>query len=53
MGLLNFKMEAKGLVSRYSKCGIKHVRPVGVRCKRALNISAPAIIDSHSSDDES
>ena len=25
-----------------TKCGTKHSRPVGVRCKRQLNISAPA-----------
>ena len=30
-----------------TKCGIKHSRPVGVRCKRLLNISAP-VMDSNS-----
>ena len=24
-----------------TKCGVKHSRPVGIRCKRQLNISAP------------
>ena len=24
-----------------TKCGTKHSRPVGVRCKRQLNVSAP------------
>ena len=35
-----------------SKCGVKHSRPVGVRCKRTLNISAPTIRETHSSDYE-
>ena len=30
-----------------AKCGTKHSRPVGVRCKRLLNISAP-VLDSNS-----
>ena len=30
-----------------TKCGIKHSRPVGVRCKRLLNTSAP-VMDSNS-----
>ena len=33
-----------------TKCGIKHSRPVGVRCKRLLNVSAP-VTESHSSMD--
>ena len=33
-----------------AKCGIKHSRPVGVRCKRFLNVSAP-VTESHSSMD--
>ena len=30
-----------------AKCGTKHSRPVGIRCKRLLNISAP-VLDSNS-----
>ena len=26
-----------------SKCGLKHPRPVGNRCKRTLNVSAPVV----------
>ena len=33
-----------------TKCGIKHSIPVGVRCKRLLNVSAP-VTESHSSMD--
>ena len=37
-------------VQQTAKCGIKHSRPVGVRCKRLLNVSAP-VTESHSSMD--
>ena len=32
-----------------TKCGLKHVRPVGIRCNRILNQSVP-IIAANSSD---
>ena len=35
-----------------SKCGFKHTRPVGNRCKRTLNSSSPTLRDAHSSDEE-
>ena len=35
-----------------SKCGFKHNRPVGIRCKRALNSSAPTLRDANNSDEE-
>ena len=34
-----------GVVAHCSKCGVKHQRPVGVRCRRNLNLSAPVIAD--------
>ena len=37
-------------IANCAKCGIKHTRPVGVRCKRLLNVSAP-VTESHSSMD--
>ena len=37
-------------VANCTKCGCKHSRPVGVRCKRQLNASAPALqIDTNQS----
>ena len=33
-----------------SKCGIKHMRTVGIRCKRLLNISAPVVSDLQGDD---
>ena len=35
-----------------SKCSVKHQRPVGVRCRRNLNLSVPVITDSQE-DEES
>ena len=35
-----------------SRCGIKHSRPVGNRCKRILNISAPVVSDMQQDDQE-
>ena len=35
-----------------SRCGFKHSRPVGIRCKRTLNSSTAALRDAHSSDEE-
>ena len=47
-------MASKGIsTASCSKCGVKHTRPVGVRCKRLLNISAPAMRDSSDTGDES
>ena len=47
-------MATKGLsTATCSKCGIRHVRPVAVRCKRTLNSSALSIRNNHSSDEES
>ena len=37
-------------IANCAKCGIKHTRPVGVRCKRLLNVSAP-VTESHLSMD--
>ena len=48
-----YNVAAKGVSkASCSKCGISHVRPVGVRCKRVLNIIALPIRDNHSSDEE-
>ena len=33
-----------------SRCGIKHTRPVGNRCKRLLNISAPVVSERQQDD---
>ena len=41
------KPSRPGTVAQCSKCGLKHQRPVGVRCRRNLNLSAPVITDSH------
>ena len=30
-----------------SRCGIRHTRPVGNRCKRLLNVSAPVVSETH------
>ena len=40
-------MVLHGIVAHCSKCEFKHQRPVGVRCRRNLNLSAPVIADSH------
>ena len=37
-------------IANCAKCRIKHTRPVGVRCKRLLNVSAP-VTESHLSMD--
>ena len=37
-------------IANCAKCGIKHTRSVGVRCKRLLNVRAP-VTESHSSMD--
>ena len=33
-----------------SRCGIRHTRPVGNRCKRLLNVSAPVVSETHHED---
>ena len=33
-----------------SRCGIRHTRPVGNRCKRLLNVSAPVGSETHQED---
>ena len=35
------KNSSKMAIADCNKCGIKHARPVGVRCRRNLNVSAP------------
>ena len=32
-------------IAHCSRCGLKHARPVGARCKTNLNVSAPAFTD--------
>ena len=48
-------MSGKGhkTVASCSRCGTKHPRPVGTRCKRTLNVSAPNIREHQSSDEDS
>ena len=36
-------------VANCTKCGVRHLRPVGVRCYRNLNSSAPVVDLDHSS----
>ena len=50
---LGLKMpQTAGSKAACSKCGFKHNRPVGIRCKRALNSSAPTLRDANNSDEE-
>ena len=35
-----------------TRCGIKHPRPVGIRCKRTLNSSAPTMPSNQSVEEE-
>ena len=44
--------QTAGSKATCSKCGFKHTRPVGVRCKRAFNSSAPTLRDTNNSDEE-
>ena len=42
-------MSSTQSVANRTKCGIRHPRPVGVRCRRNLNSSAPVVDSDHSS----
>ena len=42
-------MSSTQSVANCTKCGIRHPRPVGVRCRRNLNSSAPVVDSVHSS----
>ena len=41
------KSSNTGTVAQCNKCGLKHQRPVGVRCRRNLNVSAPLLMEVH------
>ena len=39
------KQTQGGNIAHFSRCGLKHARPVDARCKTNLNVSAPAFTD--------
>ena len=40
------KQTQGGNIAHCTRCGLKHARPVGARCKTNLNVSAPAFTDA-------
>ena len=39
-------------IAHCTRCGTKHARPVGARCKTNLNVSAPVFSDSMGADQQ-